>query len=101
MIEVGKRYKSENGSEWECVAVRGDIAWQVGVYDDRIQGSAYSFKTDGTPICLYNNSEYRIKFDPVVECVAEIVELNGKSVRVEYQLFNGKPDFTQARIEEA
>ncbi len=115
MIEVGRRYKSENGSKWECIAVKGDTAWLVGVYGGSIKGSAYSFKTDGTPICLSYPGDYRIKFEPVMEWIERSVcwldgdVFNGygpiedgfTNLIVHLPLIDGKPDFTQARIEEA
>lgn len=115
VIEVGKRYKSENGSEWECIAVKGDTAWLVVVYGGSVEGSAYSFKTDGTPICLRYPVAYRIKFEPVVEWIECRVcwkfdefyndhrpsKYGYVNLTIHLPLIYGKPDFTQARIEEA
>jgi len=45
-LQVGETYTSNDGNKWECVAVKGDVAWLAGCYDGVADGSAYSFKTD-------------------------------------------------------
>jgi hypothetical protein len=59
-LEVGKTYTSENGMDWLCIAVDGDIAHMR--YDDMKDSVAYSWRLDGTAIRL--TEEHRIVFEP-------------------------------------
>ena len=109
-IEVGGRYTSVNGREWECIAVRGGNAWMVGDYGDGITGPAYMFNLDGTHICL--NSSYNIKFEPVVEWVEYELnydpkgcasfydghDLEGTNLTIRFPVIDGTPDFSQAKV---
>jgi hypothetical protein len=52
---------SQNGDKWLCIARHNDIVWLVAIHDGRpLSGPAYSFRPDGTPICLGSDSNYRI-----------------------------------------
>ena len=55
-IEVGGRYQSWVG-EWECIAIVGDVAYCRLSDDD----SAYRFKLDGSPLCLYGYGEHKLQ----------------------------------------
>ena len=98
-IKVGETYTSNNGNNWECLAVKGDIAWLAGCYDGDALGSAYSFKTDGTPICLSIDADnYRIKFPPTIKQQQYDVIVDGVAVAINYKTVDGVPDFTDATV---
>ena len=59
-LEVGKTYTSENGVEWLCIAVDGNIAHMRNTYDK--SSLAYPWSLDGTPVSI--PYEYRIVFEP-------------------------------------
>lgn len=98
-IKVGETYTSNNGNKWECVAVKGDIAWLAGCYDGFAVGSAYSFKTDGTPICLSIDAVIVcIKFTPTIKQQQYDVIVDGVAVAINYKTVDGVPDFTDATV---
>lgn len=89
-FQTGKTYTSNNGNKWECIAVKGDVAWLVGCYAGVADGSAYSFKADGSPICLATGSdEYRIKFEPVAEVKYQYTTIEGHPVTIKYTTNDG------------
>lgn len=98
-LEVGGTYTSKNGNKWECIAVKGDVAWLVGVYSDGVTGSAYSFKLDGTPICLKSSSgEYNIIFPPIIEERRIPFYAEGNDVYLTYTVKDGVPDWDTAKV---
>lgn len=60
-IEVGKTYPDRKGRKWECLFIRGDVAF-MQMYG---AGDAYRYKLDGTPISLVTYEEYTIDLGPV------------------------------------
>ena len=98
-IKVGETYTSNNGSTHKCIAVIGDVAWLAGYYDGVANGAAYSFKTDGTPICLaIGGDKYRIKFPPTIKQQQYDVIVDGVAVAINYKTVDGVPDFTDATV---
>ncbi len=101
-IEVGGRYTSVNGDKWECVAIKGDVAWLacMDAYGE-VSGAAYSFNLDGTHICL--NGNYNIKFAPVVETVNVKCSISetfqpGSFFNMSVGFIDGKPDWSTAKV---
>ena len=98
-LQVGETYTSNNGNKWECIAVKGDIAWLAGCFDGVADGTAYSFKTDGSPICLaIRGDKYRIKFPPTIKQQQYDVIVDGVAVAINYKTVDGIPDFTDATV---
>lgn len=56
-IVAGGKYTSDRGDKWECIAIRGNIAWLAGDYSDGL-GTGYKFNINGTHISL--SKEYDI-----------------------------------------
>ena len=56
-LTVGKRYRSKNDAQFECIFVRGDVAWMAQCLTTRLV-TAYRFNLDGTFIDL--GAEYDI-----------------------------------------
>jgi len=87
-LEVGKTYTSENGREWFCIAVDGDIAHMR--YAHNPSAAAYSWHVDGETICFSGgfDAEYRIVFEPER---GEVVLEGGSDVDGywEFDNFNG------------
>lgn len=107
-LTVGETYTSENGNTWECIAVKGDVAWLAGAAEGG--RAAYTFKLDGSPICLGVDSRYRIMFAPRVERVYTKGSWAKKGTDVsprdyvyalEFDLINGTPDWSTAKVSEA
>jgi hypothetical protein len=95
-IEVGGKYTSRNGDSWDCIFVRDGVAWL-----NHGTTTAYTFKIDGTPICLGAGSKYTIDLGPKVEeCKAEMYLL-GNVVNVTFTTLDGVPDWTTAKISPA
>jgi hypothetical protein len=106
-IEVGGKYTSRNGDSWECIAVKGDIAWL-----NHGTTTAYTFKIDGTPICLGAGSKYTIDLGPKVETITVKGSINGNCVNLmtyhqqmgdhkftmQVTTLDGKPDWSTAKI---
>ena len=98
-LQVGETYTSNNGSTHKCIAVIGDVAWLAGYYAGVANGAAYSFKTDGTPICLaIGGDKYRIKFHPTIKQQQYDVIVDGVAVAINYKTVDGVPDFTDATV---
>lgn len=98
-IQVGETYTSINGDNWECIAVKGDIAWLAGCFDGDARGAAYRFKTDGTPISLDGcEGGYRIKFPTTIKQQQYDVIVDGVAVAINYKTVGGVPDFTDATV---
>lgn len=97
-LQVGETYTSNNGSTHKCIAVIGDTAWLAGYYDGVANGAAYSFKTDGSPICLASGDKYRIKFSPTIKQQQYDVIVDGVAVAINYKTVDGVPDFTDATV---
>ena len=98
-LQVGETYTSNNGNKWECIAVKGDIAWLAGCFDGVADGTAYRFKTDGSPICLaIRGDKYRIKFPPTIKQQQYDVIVDGVAVAINYKTVDGVPDFTDATV---
>lgn len=121
-LQVGQTYTSENGSEWECIFVRGGKAWMVGVYSGGAEGSAYAFDIDGTAswASCAGDDGYNIKWVPKRETVSipflpskdnkgewwsansdsvtEHVGCGGYSCRVTVDIIDGTPDWTTAKV---
>ena len=68
MFKVRKKYVVKNRL-WECLAIRGDYAWLVSIYEsEKAQKStAYVWSHDGKSVSL--SDEYDIDF-----AVTELVE---------------------------
>lgn len=99
ILEVGETYTNINGDNWECIDVKGDVAWLVRCCDDDVCGAAYSFKTDGTPICLDGGyGVYRIKFPQKIKQQQYDVIVDGVAVAINYKTVDGVPDFTDATV---
>lgn len=119
-LTVGETYTSENGNTWECIAVKGDVAWLASSLKGN--SAAYTFKLDGTPICLSVDSRYRITFAPKVETVtapwtpmmrddgtwwsrhASTITYNPDhphNLKITFDLINGTPDWSTAKVSES
>lgn len=110
-LQVGETYTSKNGDEWECIFVRGDVAWMVGVYSGEVEGSAYAFDIDGTAswACI-GAEQYNIKWGPKRETYRQrMIRAKGGEIReatewerhdfiIEYDLIDGTPDWTTAKV---
>lgn len=110
MIEVGGKYTSKNGYEWECIAVRGDKAWLAIPGDDGPYGAWYQFKTDGTNISQ-GCGDWDIAFPPREEWVdtrfsvatADHEARDGAAnhvARIRFKLVDGKADWSTATVTE-
>ena len=98
-LQVGETYTNINGDNWECIAVKGDIAWLVGCYNGDACGAAYRFKTDGSPICLaIGGDKYRIKLPTTIKQQRYDVIVDGVAVAINYKTVDGVPDFTDATV---
>lgn len=111
-IELGKQYTSANGDRWECIAVRGDVAWMAGVDHDGMAGAAYRWKLDGEPICLGGHpDQYRIVFEherKTVTCKANfsygyifggrVSTGVGQNINITFDTLDGTPDWSTAKI---
>lgn len=109
-IKLNETYTSKNGHTWECIAIKGDVAWLAGAGDD-----AYRFKLDGTNL-RQGGGAWDIKFEPVIDWVTNTAHLcddggsyhmeaggsvtysSGVTVTIKYPMIDGKPDFTQATV---
>lgn len=103
IIQLNHQYTSKNGKKWECIAIRGDVAWMVGVYEGKADGAAYMYKLDGSAVCLRTSPHvYDIKWEPMVEWVTFALKQEHSDrthyASLRYPLIDGKPDFTQATV---
>jgi len=97
-LQVGETYTSIGGYEWDCIAVKGDVAW-LSIACKDITNNAYPFKLDGTPIHLkYHGDKYRIKFPPTIKQQQYDVIVDGVAVAINYKTVDGVPDFTDATV---
>lgn len=106
-LQVGQTYTSENGDEWECIFVRGDVAWMVGVYSGEVEGSAYAFDIDGTAswACI-GAEQYNIKWGPKRETIHTkgswakkgMPHPNYYHYNITFDTIDGKPDWTTAKV---
>lgn len=110
-IQLNRQYTSKNGQKWECIAIRGEVAWLSVVDGD----DAYRFKLDGTNLS-YGFGAWDIKWEPVIEWRTNTAHLcddggsyhmgagesgsysGGVTVTIKYPVVDGKPDFTQATV---
>lgn len=96
-LTVGERYTSKNGNKWECIAVKGKVAWLAGVFSGEVIGSAYSFNLDGTSKCLSIDPDYDI-------IMSQTVTVNVSIGEGEYTMtvteIGGKPDWSTAKVED-
>lgn len=107
-LAVGGKYISKNGTEWECIAVRGDTAWLAGSDDSGPYGSAYEFKTDGTnvsqggmnwDIALPPREEWiDTRFSVGVSNHSAPDGVDNHTARIRFKLVDGKPDWSTAEV---
>lgn len=102
-IQLNHEYTSKNGQKWECIAIRGDVAWLVGVHEGKADGAAYMYKLDGSAVCLRTSPHvYDINWEPVVEWLSFALKQEHYGVihhaTLKYPVVDGKPDFTQATV---
>ena len=109
-LVVGGKYTSKNGTEWECIAVRGDTAWLAWSSDDGPSGAAYRFKTDGTNICQ-GGGNWDIAFPPREEWITTRFPVDFRNresprgfdrhvARIRFKMVDGKPDWSTATVTE-
>lgn len=103
-LQVGQTYTSENGNKWECIFIRGDKAWLIGVFDGTAEGSAYQFDTDGTASWAGGNESdgYNIKWGPKRETTNFALKHESGDfasyATLTYDLIDGTPDWTTAKV---
>ena len=95
-LTVGESYTSKNGDKWECIAVKGHVAWLAGVFTGEVRGTAYSFNLDGNAICLGINPEYNIIMSRTVIVYGSI---GGHEYDMTVTEIDGKPDWSTAKVE--
>lgn len=113
-LQVGQTYTSQNGSEWECIFVRGGKAWMLGVYSDGVSGSAYEFNINGTAEWAggHGCEGYDIKWEPKretiivmggvvignMECTTVHPEYAYHRFNMQVDTLDGTPDWTTAKL---
>ena len=95
-LTVGESYTSKNGHKWECIAVKGRVAWLASYYNGAADGTAYTFNLDGTSICFGLYPEYNIIMSRTVTVYGAIGENEYTMTVTE---IDGKPDWSTAKVE--
>lgn len=116
---VGEIYERADGYKCKCIHIESDRAYCASFRDGEIFGPAYMWTLDGEYLNATQSerANYRITFAPKVEWVKRAAHYNqagdgdfyswhqknptdqDHNLNITFPLINGKPDWSQAKIE--
>lgn len=109
---VGETYERADGCKVKCIHIEGDRSYCASVRDGEIFGPAYTWSLDGEYLnaILEDRPHYRITFAPKDEWVKDMLNYDngsfgnyhdscGENLNITFPLIDGKPDWSQAKIE--